>query len=127
MSGYVKIFAETKSKYIFIKDNTLLKTLRYKIYKSIWDKPNNSIKKGYDKESVCNKKYINSKIKSYESKINSNFHNNKHLKKALIVFAYYQYFFDFVFKWTITVIRRYLKMLMNLVNVTETQIMNKFS
>ena len=30
----------------------------YKIYKSIWDKTKNSIKKGYDSESMCNKKYI---------------------------------------------------------------------
>ena len=34
------------------------------------------IKKGFDSESVYNDKYLKTKIKSYEGKINTNFHYN---------------------------------------------------
>ena len=37
----------------------------------------NSIKKEVDTEPVYNKKYLKAKIKSYNGKINTNFHNNK--------------------------------------------------
>ena len=37
----------------------------------------NSIKKEVDTEPVYNEKYLKAKIKSYNGKINTNFHNNK--------------------------------------------------
>ena len=37
----------------------------------------NSIKKEYDSEPVYNEKYLKDKIKSYNRKINTNFHYNK--------------------------------------------------
>ena len=35
------------------------------------------LKKEFDSEPVYNKKYLKAKIKSYNGKINTNFHNNK--------------------------------------------------
>ena len=35
------------------------------------------IKKEFDSEPVYNEKYLKAKIKSYNGKINTNFHNNK--------------------------------------------------
>ena len=37
----------------------------------------NSIKKEFDSEPVYNEKYLKAKIKLYDGKINTNFHNNK--------------------------------------------------
>ena len=41
------------------------------------DKVSNSIKNGFDSELVYNEKYLKSKIKSYERKISTNFHDDK--------------------------------------------------
>ena len=41
-----------------------------------WKKLKNSIKKEFDSEPIYNKKYLKAKIKSYNGKINTNFHNN---------------------------------------------------
>ena len=48
-----------------------------KKYNEIWEKVKNSIKKEYYSEPVYNEKYIKPKIKSYNGKTNTNFHNNK--------------------------------------------------
>ena len=40
-------------------------------------KVSQSIKKEFDSEFIYNKKYLKVKIKSYNGKINTNFHNNK--------------------------------------------------
>ena len=37
----------------------------------------NSINKEFDSEPVSNDKYLKAKIKPYNGKINTNFHNNK--------------------------------------------------
>ena len=55
-----------------IKDDELLEK-----YNEIWEKIKNSIKKEFDSKSVYNEKYLKAKIKSYNWKINTNFHNNK--------------------------------------------------
>ena len=60
-----------------IKDNELLEK-----YNKIWDKVSNRIKKGFDIEPVYNEKYLKTKIKSYESKINTNFHNDEMPKEG---------------------------------------------
>ena len=46
-------------------------------YNKIWEKVNNSIKKEFDSEPVCNEKYLKAKIKSYDGKLNTNLHNIK--------------------------------------------------
>ena len=40
-------------------------------------KVRNSIKNEFDNEPLCNDKYLKTRIKPYNGKININFHNNK--------------------------------------------------
>ena len=58
--------------YFLIKDDELLEE-----YNKIWDKVNNSIKKGFNSEPVYNEKYLKTKMESYEGKISTNSHNDK--------------------------------------------------
>ena len=59
--------------YLFlIKDDELLQK-----YNEIWEIVKNSLKKEFDCEPVYNQKYLKAKIKSYNEKINTNFHNSK--------------------------------------------------
>ena len=60
-----------------IKDNELLEK-----YNEIWEKVKNSIKKEFECEPVFNEKYLKAKIKAYNGKINTNFHNNKMPKEG---------------------------------------------
>ena len=53
-----------------------------KKYNEIWEKVKNSIIKEIDSKPVCNEKYLKTKIKSYNRKINTTFHNNKIPKKG---------------------------------------------
>ena len=46
-------------------------------YNEICEKVKTSLKKEFDEEPVCNKKYLNAKIKSYNRKVNTYFHDNK--------------------------------------------------
>ena len=54
-----------------IKDHELLEK-----YNEVWEKVKSSIKKEFDCEPVYNEKYLKAKIKSYNGKISTNFHNN---------------------------------------------------
>ena len=60
-----------------IKNDELLEK-----YNEIWENVDNSIKKGFSSEPVCNGKYLKTKIKSCEGKISTNFHNNKIRKEG---------------------------------------------
>ena len=40
----------------------------------IWDKVSNTIKKGFDRESVYNEKFLRTEMKHYKEKIIINFH-----------------------------------------------------
>ena len=55
----------------FMKNDELLEKSH-----QIWDKVINSIKKEFDSQSVYNEKYLKTKIKSYNGKINTNSHYN---------------------------------------------------
>ena len=55
-----------------IKDDELLKQ-----HNKIWKNVKNTIYKEFDSDPVYNKKYLKTKMKSYNGKINTNFHNNK--------------------------------------------------
>ena len=46
-------------------------------FSEIWDKANNTITTEFDSESVYNKKYLWTKLKSNEGKISTNFYDNK--------------------------------------------------
>ena len=72
MSGYRTDFDETKYISLLIKCDELLEK-----YNKIWEKVRNNIKKEFDSESVCNEKYVKAKVKSFNERINTHFHNNK--------------------------------------------------
>ena len=72
MSGCVKFIEENKCKSFVTKDNELLKK-----GDKIWIKSTLVLKKGSIAKPVYNEKYLKTKIKSYEGKINTNFHNNR--------------------------------------------------
>ena len=54
-----------------IKDNELLQK-----YMEIWEKVKNSLIEEFDSKPIYNEK-LKAKRKSYNGKINTNFHNNK--------------------------------------------------
>ena len=80
------------------KDNKLLEK-----HNEIWDRVSNAIKKGFDSEPVHNGKYLKTKIKSYEGKVNINFHNDKMPKKVLIEFVYEWYGLTLFLEWVKTI------------------------
>ena len=57
-----------------IRDDELLKKYDEK-YNKICNKVSNSIKKRFDSKLVYNNKYLKTKVKSYEGKINTIFHD----------------------------------------------------
>ena len=77
MSVYKRDFDETKYMSFLIKDDELLEK-----YNEIWEKVKNSIKKELHSEPVYNEKYQKTKIKPYNGKINTNFHNNEMPKEG---------------------------------------------
>ena len=62
----------SKNESSFIKDEKLLEKDN-----EIWKKISNIIKKEFDSKLVYNEKYLKTKIKSYNGKTNTNFHNDK--------------------------------------------------
>ena len=73
MSAYVKSYdGETKWMYFFIKDELLEKY-------GIWNKVSNSSNKELDCESIYNKKFLITKIRSYGYQA-SYFHGNEIIK-----------------------------------------------
>ena len=72
MTAYRKDFDETKYISFLIKDDELLKK-----YNKIWKNVKNTIDKEFNSDLVYSEKYLKAKIKSYNRKINTNFHDNK--------------------------------------------------
>ena len=72
MSAYKKDFDKTKCMSFLVKNKKL-----FGKYNEIWKKVSKTIKKEFDSKAVCNEKYLKTKIKSCNGKINTNFHNNK--------------------------------------------------
>ena len=72
MIAFRKDFDKTKYVSFLIKDDELSEK-----YNEIWDKVSHTVGKEYDNNPVYNKKYLRAKIKSYNGKININFHNNR--------------------------------------------------
>ena len=69
MYAHRKDFDGTKYVSLLIKDDKLLEK-----YNEIWEKVNNIIYKELDSNPVYNEKYIKTKIKSCNGKINTNLH-----------------------------------------------------
>ena len=86
MIGYVKHFDSNKTMSFKVGDNKLLKK-----YSKIWDKITNLMNIEFDSEPVYgdNDKYIKTKIKLYEDRVNTNFQGKKVPKKMLHVRAYH--------------------------------------
>ena len=77
MNAYRKDFDETEYMSFLTKDDELLKK-----YNNIWKKVKNTIDKEFGSDPVYNEKYLKATIKSYNGKINTNFHNNKITKEG---------------------------------------------
>ena len=60
-----------------IKDEKLLEN-----YNEIWKKVSKITKKEFDRNPVYDEKYIKTKLKSYNGKINTNCNDNKILKQG---------------------------------------------
>ena len=73
---YRRKFDKTKCMSFLIKDDKFLEK-----YYEIWKKVSNIIKKEFGSKSVYNEKHLKTKIKPYDGKINTSFHNNKMSKK----------------------------------------------
>ena len=74
MIGYVKHFDSNKTMSFKVSDNKLLKK-----YKKIWEKIGNLLSTEFDSEPVYGDvgKYINTKIKMYEDRVNTHFQGKK--------------------------------------------------
>ena len=66
---------------LLIKYNELLEK-----YNEIWDKVSKVIKKGFDSDPIYNENNLKTKIKSYEGRINKNFHNDKITKRGFSLY-----------------------------------------
>ena len=71
MMGYLNIFEDGTRKMSFLADNNEF----LERYTKIWEKISNLIDKKFDSDPVYNNKYINTKIRSYNNDIITNFHN----------------------------------------------------
>ena len=72
MSAYRRCFDKTKCMFFLIKNEKLLEK-----YNKICKKVSNIINKEFDSKPVYNEKYLKTKIKSYDGKIKTSFHNIK--------------------------------------------------
>ena len=71
MSACRRNFDDTKCMTFLIKDESLEK------HNKIWDKVSNTTKKEFESSRVYNEKYLKTKIKFYDGKINTNSHGDK--------------------------------------------------
>ena len=88
-----------------IKDEKLLEK-----YNEIWKKVSKITKKEFDSNPVYDEKYIKTKLKSYNGKIDTNCHDNKILKQGSqclclgsqkLHFPNYKDFLDVFVSWSI--------------------------
>ena len=71
MIGYLNIFKDRARKMSFFTDNNEF----LERYTAIWEKISDLINKKFDSDSIYNNKYINTKIRSYNNDIKTNFRN----------------------------------------------------
>ena len=86
MIGYVQNFDRNKTVSFGVSDNKLLKK-----YNKIWEKISHLMNIGFDSEPVSgdNDKYIKTKIRIYEDRVNTNFQVKKVPKKMPHISAYH--------------------------------------
>ena len=71
MTGYLNIFENGNRKTSFFTTNNEF----LERYTAIWEKISNLVNKKFDSDPIYNNKYINTKIRSYNNDIKTNFHN----------------------------------------------------
>ena len=71
MTGYLNIFEDGTRQMSFLTDNNEF----LESYTKIWEKISDLINKKFDSDPVYNNKYINTKIRSYNNDIKTNFHD----------------------------------------------------
>ena len=71
MTGYLNIFENGNSKMSFFTNNNEF----LERYTAIWEKISDLVNKKFDSDPIYNKKYINTKIRSYNNDIKTNFRN----------------------------------------------------
>ena len=79
MTGYLNIFEDGNKKMPFFTDNNEF----LERYTKIWEKISDLIDKKFDSDPVYNNKYINTKIRSYNNDIITNFHDIDNKKNKL--------------------------------------------
>ena len=79
MTGYLNIFEDGTRKMSFLIDNNEF----LERYTKIWEKLSDLIDKKFDSDPVYNNKYINTKIRSYNNDIITNFHDNDNKNNKL--------------------------------------------
>ena len=79
MTGCLNIFEDGTRKMSFFTDNNEF----LERYTQIWEKISNLIDKKFDSDPVYNNKYINTKIRSYNNDIITNFHDNDNKNNKL--------------------------------------------
>ena len=72
MTGYLNIFENGNRKMSFLADNSNEFLERYT---AIWEKISDLVDKKFDSDPIYNNKYINTKIRSYNNDIITNFCN----------------------------------------------------
>ena len=71
MTGYLNIFKDgTRKMSFFTTNNGFLER-----YTAIWEKISDLVNKKFDSDPIHNNKYINTKIRSYNNDIKTNFRN----------------------------------------------------
>ena len=70
----------------------------------IWDKVSNIIKNEFSSDPEYSNKYLKTKIKSYDEKVNRNFYNDKMPKEGPHCICLSVILIDFVFKWVKAII-----------------------
>ena len=71
MTGYLNIFKDGTRKMSFVTGNNEF----LERYTKIWEKINDLVNKKFDSDPVYNSKYLNTKIRSYNNDIKTNFHD----------------------------------------------------
>ena len=79
MTGYLNIFEDGTKKMSFFTDNNEFLGR----YTKIWEKISDLMDKKFDSETVYNNKYVNTKIRSYNNDIITNFHDNDNKNNKL--------------------------------------------
>ena len=71
MTGYLNIFKDLARKISFFTNNNEF----LERYTAIWEKISDLVNKKFDSDPIYNNKYINTKIRSYNNDIKTNFRN----------------------------------------------------